>query len=91
MLDLFGYTDGFSVAAALGGAQRVVTLDIARPAVETARRNFVLNGLDPEPHGFVAADAFDVLASAAERPGEFDVIVVDPPCLPRTRSPSTGP
>ncbi len=79
VLNLFGYTGGFSVAAALGGARRVVTVDIAKPAVETARRNFELNGLDPAGHGFVAADAFDVLASAAQTPGEFDLIVVDPP------------
>ncbi len=77
VLNCFAYTGGFSIAAAQGGASRVVTVDIARPAVDAARENFRLNGLDPDVHGFEAADAFDVLA--ALKPGDFDLIVVDPP------------
>ncbi len=65
VLNLFGYTGGFSVAAALCGATRVTTVDLAAPAVETARRNFSLNGLDPDEHEFVARDAFDLLAELA--------------------------
>ena len=79
VLNLFAYTGGFSVAAALGGATRVVTVDIARPAVEAARRNFVLNGISVEPHGFEAADAFDVLAELGGKPPQYDLIVLDPP------------
>jgi 23S rRNA (cytosine1962-C5)-methyltransferase len=75
-LNLFSYNGGFSLAAALGGAGRVVSVDIARAAVETARDNFVLNGLDPAPHGFVAADAFEFLAAEGET---FDLVVTDPP------------
>ncbi len=79
VLNLFSYTGGFSVAAALGGAQRVVSVDIAGPAIEVARRNFTLNGVDPSGHGFEAADAFDVLAEVATRRGDYDLIVLDPP------------
>lgn len=75
-LNLFSYTGGFSLAAALGGATRVVSVDVARAAVEAARDNFALNGLDPAPHGFVAADAFEFLAEGDE---PFDLVVVDPP------------
>jgi 23S rRNA (cytosine1962-C5)-methyltransferase len=75
-LNLFSYNGGFSLAAALGGATRVVSVDIARAAVEAARDNFVLNGLDPAPHGFVAADAFEYLAGGDE---PFDLVVTDPP------------
>jgi 23S rRNA (cytosine1962-C5)-methyltransferase len=67
VLNLFAYTGGFSVAAALGGATSVTTVDVAAPAIETARRNFLLNGLDPALHEFQVSDAFDVLADLSAR------------------------
>jgi 23S rRNA (cytosine1962-C5)-methyltransferase len=79
MLNLFAYTGGFSVHAALGGARRVTTVDLARPAIEAAARNFTLSGLDPAGHVFEAADAFEYLERAASRGDRFDVVVVDPP------------
>jgi 23S rRNA (cytosine1962-C5)-methyltransferase len=87
VLNLFAYTGGFSVAAALGGARRVTTLDLAAPAVEAARRNFVRNGLDPAAHEFVVRDAFDALAELAQSPPRHDLIVLDPPSFaPNRRS-----
>ena len=78
--NLFGYTGGFSVAAALGGAAHVTTVDIAPDAIEDARENFRLNGLDPDEHGFDVSDAF------AWRPrGAIDLLVLDPPSLTRGR------
>lgn len=75
VLNLFSYNGGFSVAAALGGATRVVSVDIAAPALDDARENFRLNGLDPGAHGFEAVDAFRY----AGRPA--DLVVCDPPSL----------
>ena len=78
--NLFAYTGGFSVAAAIGGAARVVTVDIAPEAVEDAKENFRLNGLDPAGHGFEVADAFEW------RPrGHVDLLIVDPPALTRAK------
>lgn len=74
--NLFSYHGGFSVAAALGGAARVVSVDIAPRAIEDAKENFRLNGLDPDHHGFEVADCF------AYRPkGKVDMLIVDPPSL----------
>jgi 23S rRNA (cytosine1962-C5)-methyltransferase len=79
-VNLFAYTGGFSVAAALGGAARVVTVDIAPEAVEDARDNFILNGLDPDDHGFEVADAFQWTP-----PRPVDLLICDPPSLARGR------
>jgi 23S rRNA (cytosine1962-C5)-methyltransferase len=79
VLNLFSYTGGFSLAAALGGATRVASVDIARGAVEGARENFALNGVDPEAHEFVAQDAFEYLSRCAQERRQFDLVVVDPP------------
>lgn len=78
--NLFAYTGGFSVAAALGGAARVITVDQAPEAVADAEENFRLNGLDPGAHGFEVADAF---AWRASRP--LGLVIVDPPSLARDR------
>ncbi len=79
VLNCFAYTGGFSVAAALAGASRVVTVDIAKPAVASARRNFELNDIPVDAHGFEAVDAFDLLADTAKHPGQYDLIILDPP------------
>jgi 23S rRNA (cytosine1962-C5)-methyltransferase len=78
--NLFGYTGGFSVAAALGGATRVVTVDVAADALEDARENFRLNDLDPDAHGFEATDAFTWRPAAP-----VDLLVLDPPSLAHDR------
>jgi len=76
--NLFAYTGGFSVAAALGGAARVVTVDIAPEAVEDAKETFRLNDLPVDAHGFEVADAFAWVPR-----GPLGLLVVDPPSLAR--------
>lgn len=83
----FAYTGGFSLHAALAGAKRVITVDRASPAVVAARRNFVLNGLDPGQHEFLAVDVFQELDAALRRGERHDVVLVDPPSFaPNERS-----
>ena len=79
VLNLFGYTGGFSVHAAANGARRTDTVDLARPAIEAARRNFALNRLSDADAGFHAVDAFAFLAAAVERGDQWDIVVSDPP------------
>ncbi|HEU5059233.1 MAG TPA: class I SAM-dependent rRNA methyltransferase [Kofleriaceae bacterium] len=79
VLNLFGYTGGFSLHADRGGAAHVVTVDQARPAIEAARRNLAASGLDPDRHELVAADAFAWLEAAAAGGRRFEVVVCDPP------------
>ncbi|HEY6475918.1 MAG TPA: class I SAM-dependent methyltransferase, partial [Polyangia bacterium] len=45
VLNLFGYTGGFSIYAAAGGARETITVDVAAPAIAAARRNFERNHL----------------------------------------------
>lgn len=77
--NLFSYTGGFSVHAALGGARRVTSVDSAAAALESAKSNFVLNGLDPAAHAFDCADVFEWLESARAGGRRFGLLVVDPP------------
>lgn len=79
VINLFSYNGGFSVAAALGGAKRVISVDQAAPAIEDARENFRLNGISPDGHGFEAADVFTWKGPAAE------LVICDPPSLTHRR------
>jgi 23S rRNA (cytosine1962-C5)-methyltransferase len=81
-VNCFSYTGGFSIAAALGGAREVISVDRDASAIALARRNFELNGLDPAKHGFVTADVLEYLR-AAER--KFDLVVLDPPAFAKSQ------
>lgn len=79
VLNLFGYTGGFSLYAARGGAKSTDTVDVARPAIAAAKRNFELNGFPLDRAGFHAADVFEFLEEAAGRRRLWDLVISDPP------------
>lgn len=77
--NLFAYAGGFSVHAALAGATRVSSVDSAAAALDDARENFRLNGLDPDRHEFAVEDCFAWLARARDEGRRFGLVIVDPP------------
>jgi 23S rRNA (cytosine1962-C5)-methyltransferase len=79
VLNLYAYTGGFSIAAGLGGARSVCTVDVAAPAIELAERGWEANGLDPSVHEAVATDVRSFLSDAAEGGRRWSLIVADPP------------
>lgn len=89
VLNLFSYSGGFSLHAASGGAKRVVDVDISEHALESAKRNFALNGnLTSVHHESLQADVFDWLRNSGET---FDLVINDPPSLAkRERERSTA-
>lgn len=78
VLNLYGYTGGFSVAAGLGGAREVVTVDIARPALELAVASWDANGLDSRRHRIVASDVPRFMRDLGPKE-RFDIVIADPP------------
>ncbi len=78
VLNLFGYTGGFSVAAGQGGARAVTTVDLAGPAIDAARRNLARNGLR-DGHELVVEDCRRFLERAREAGRRWDIVVCDPP------------
>ncbi|TNF32225.1 MAG: class I SAM-dependent rRNA methyltransferase [Deltaproteobacteria bacterium] len=90
VLNVFGYTGGFSIAAGRAGARQVTTVDLARPAVEAAEAHWRDNGLDPAAHEGIAADAFDVLEGAARGKRRWDLVILDPPAFAPSREAAAG-
>ncbi|PUZ29275.1 rRNA large subunit methyltransferase I [Chitinophaga parva] len=84
VLEAFCYTGTFSCHAGYYGAKSVLGLDISEHAVNTARRNAELNGLQ-EVCKFQAVNAFDVLKQWAKEDKKFDVVILDPPAFTKSR------
>jgi 23S rRNA (cytosine1962-C5)-methyltransferase len=79
VLNLFSYAGGFSLHAAIGGAARVTSVDMASAAHATAQLSFRAAGVDPGPHPFVTADVHGFLDQARARRELWDLIISDPP------------
>lgn len=82
VLNLFGYTGAFSIYAGAGGAQRVVQVETSASARQLALESWSANRLPADRFELVPDDAFAYLRSSTE---SFDVIVIDPPPLAKTR------
>ena len=79
VLNCYGYTGGFTVAALAGGAREVVSVDSSAPALERGRANVALNGFDAARATFVDADVNALLRERLAAGERFDAIVLDPP------------
>ena len=84
VLNLFAYTGGFSVAAALGGAKQVTTVDLSPKFLEWAKENFKLNDLDPKNYQFFAQDSFSFLEKTIKMKRKFNIVICDPPSFSRS-------
>lgn len=83
VLNLFAYTCTASVHAALGGAERVVSVDMSKTYLSWGKRNFSLNRLQKVDAEFIQADCIDWLQRPATE--EFDVIFLDPPTFSNSK------
>lgn len=86
VLNTFAYTGAFSVAAAVGGAKTVTTVDVVAKVLERAKRNFGLAGIDLTEHYFVRMEVLEYLSMAARRGWQFDAVVLDPPTFSSFKS-----
>jgi 23S rRNA (cytosine1962-C5)-methyltransferase len=79
VLNLFSYTGGFGLHAALGGATHVTNVDVATAAHATAQESMRVAGIDPSAHAFVTADVQAFLERARKSGQTWDLVVSDPP------------
>lgn len=83
VLNLFAYTGGFSIAAAVGGANRVASVDASKGAL--ARAEAAMHTLGFADHETWRHDCFDALAILKKRGDRFDIVVADPPTYSRVK------
>ena len=78
VLNLFAYTGGSSLAAALAGAN-VVHVDAAKSVVARARENATASGLAEHPIRWIVEDALKFCRREVKRGNRYDAIILDPP------------
>jgi 23S rRNA (cytosine1962-C5)-methyltransferase len=79
VLNCFGYTGGFALAALAGGARSVVSVDSSAEALALARANLEANGFDASRAEWAEADVFQHLRQLRDAGRSFDLVVLDPP------------
>ena len=77
VLNMFGYTGGFSVYA-MKNAVVVHTVDSSFPAIELANENIKLNYGEDNRHEAFQVDAFDYMNHIKD---QYDLIILDPPAF----------
>lgn len=85
VLNTFSYTGAFSVAAALGGAVKTTSVDVANRSLSKTIEQFSVNGLDHEAHDIKVMDVFKYFSYAAKKQLGYDLIILDPPSFARTK------
>lgn len=78
VLNVFGYTGGFSVYAMHGGANVVHSVDSSKKAIDLTNENVALNFPDDNRHEAFAVDAFEFLNDIDNK---YDLIILDPPAF----------
>jgi len=78
VLNLFAYTGGATLACAKAGAE-VCHVDGSKTAVEWARENAKLSGLENAPIRWIVEDVLVFLKREIKRGRRYDAIIMDPP------------
>lgn len=78
VLNLFAYTCAFSVAAAAGGAESVVNVDMSSRSLSRGRDNHRLNELDSVDVRYLAVNLLKSWGKLRKL-GPYDLVIVDPP------------
>lgn len=85
VLNLFAYTCAFSVHAAVEGAVFTKSVDLSNTYTDWGIENFRLNGISLKNHEVIRADCLKFLDQEIRKGLYYDVIIVDPPTISRSK------
>ena len=85
VLNMFSYTGAFSVFAALGGATKTTSVDLANRSLSKTIEQFSVNEIDYEAQDIIVEDVFLYFKYAAKKKMKFDMVVLDPPSFARSK------
>lgn len=85
VLNMFSYTGAFSIFAALGGATKTTSVDLANRSLSKTIEQFSVNGIDYEAQDIIVEDVFLYFKYAAKKQMKFDMVVLDPPSFARSK------
>jgi 23S rRNA (cytosine1962-C5)-methyltransferase len=85
LLNLFAYTSSFSVHAASQGARSTKSVDMSNTYTDWSKDNFLLNHLSLKTNEIIRADCLKFLEEEIRTSEKYDVIVIDPPTISRSK------
>ncbi|MDN7243084.1 class I SAM-dependent rRNA methyltransferase [Planococcus sp. N028] len=85
VLNTFSYTGAFSVAAAIGGAAKTTSVDLAKRSSSKTIEQFSINNIDYESHDILVMDVFNYFKYAKRKELKFDMVILDPPSFARSK------
>ncbi|MEN1968094.1 class I SAM-dependent rRNA methyltransferase [Lentibacillus sp. N15] len=85
VLNTFSYTGAFSVAAAVGGAWKTTSVDLAKRSKAKTIEQFSVNGIDFEQQDIIVMDVFDYFKYAKRKNLTFEMVILDPPSFARSK------
>ncbi len=77
VLNLFAYTGAFSLAAAVGGATSIASVDVSRGVLDVAQA--AMDRIGFGAHETWKHDAFEAMKIMRKKDRRFDLIIADPP------------
>jgi len=85
VLNTFSYTGAFSVFAAIGGAQKTTSVDLANRSLQKTKEQFSVNNIDPSTQDIIVEDVFHYFKYAVKKNLLFDMVILDPPSFARSK------
>lgn len=85
VLNTFSYTGAFSVFAALGGAVKTTSVDLANRSRNKTIEQFRVNGIDSDKQSIIVEDVFNYFKYAERKKLKFDMVILDPPSFARSK------
>ncbi|MDF1884150.1 class I SAM-dependent rRNA methyltransferase, partial [Sulfurimonas sp. SAG-AH-194-C21] len=79
------YTGAFSVAAALGGATKTTSVDLAKRSLPKTSEQFEVNNINASTQDIIVEDVFNYFKYAVKKNLLFDMVVLDPPSFARSK------
>ena len=71
--------------AALGGAVKTTSVDLANRSLPKTIEQFSVNGIDPEAHNIVVMDVFKYFKYAVKKALKFEMVILDPPSFAKSK------
>jgi 23S rRNA (cytosine1962-C5)-methyltransferase len=85
VLDLFCYVGAWSLVAAVNGASETIGVDSSDKALALAEESARINSLEPSKCRFINADVFAHVRQLVDQKEKFDVVILDPPSLAKSK------
>ena len=85
VLDAFSYTGNFGLHALKGNARFVRFVDYSARAIEVLTETLSLNRINPGRFDIVNEDTFEYLRGLHKANDKFDLVIIDPPSLAKSR------